>query len=192
MGDGPFRDSSAAIERAEILERENAELLAEIDRLRGGSSEAEKARAHDDTVRRLTRERDALKIELDKMRYSAPAVIDNATRKLREERDELRTELGNLRSELSKKLEREEKLDELHEKLEGTQDALLQAEREIKRLSRQCDDLAVKNALLKEQMPPSDDNRGAVFKRVTEERDELLAKVRELEEREASRSRKKR
>ena len=99
MGNSPFRDASAAIERAEILERENAELKDEIDRIRNGTSEAEKARVHDDTVRKLTRERDALKIELDKLRYSAPAVLDSATRKLREERDELREALWKLVSQ---------------------------------------------------------------------------------------------
>ncbi|MBS2013705.1 MAG: hypothetical protein JST00_12500 [Deltaproteobacteria bacterium] len=140
MGSGPFRDTSAAIERAETLERENAELLAEIERLRQGASASEEARAYDDTVRRLTRERDALKLELDKMRYSAPAVLDSATRKLREERDAIARELHALR----------------------------------------------------ERVPPSDDNRGAVLQRVTEERDELLARVRELEEQLASATRRKR
>lgn len=196
MGSGPFRDTSAAIERAETLARENAELLAEIERLRGASSEAEEARAHDDTVRRLTRERDALKIELDKMRYSAPAVLDSATRKLREERDELRDALAKVNGE-------EHAVDMMRARLEAMQDALVRAEHDVKRLTIQRDELekkqerlaeefAVQIAILKERLPPSDDNRSAVMKRVMEERDELLEKVRELEERLASAPRKKR
>lgn len=186
MGSGPFRDTSAAIERAETLERENAELLAEIERLRDGASETEKARAHDDTVRRLTRERDALKIELDKLRYSAPATLENATRHLREERDALRAELQKVVAD-------DRTIEVLRSKLEAAQDALVQADHDIARLELQRDELSGQIALLKERMPPSDDNRGAVFQRVTEERDELLAKVRDLEaEVEGLRTRRKR
>lgn len=185
MGNSPFRDASAAIERAEILERENAELKDEIERLRNGTSEAEKARAQDDLVRKLTRERDALKIELDKMRYSAPAVLDSVTRKLREERDELREALSKVGSD-------ERMVDALRAKLEAAQDAMLAADRDIGRLEKERDDALAKIELLKEQMPPSDDNRGAVLQRATQERDELLARVGELEAKLASTTKRKR
>lgn len=186
MGNSPFRDASAAIERAEILERENAELKDEIERIRNGTSEAEKARVHDDTVRKLTRERDALKIELDKLRYSAPAVLDSATRKLREERDELREALSKVESQ-------DRTVDALRAKLEAAQEAMLAADRDVSRLELERSDLLAKMDLLRERVPPSDDNRHAVLQRVTEERDELLARVRELEEQlAASKTRRKR
>lgn len=185
MGNSPFRDASAAIERAEILERENAELKDEIDRLRNGTSEAERARVHDDTVRKLTRERDALKIELDKLRYNAPAVLDSATRKLREERDELRETLSKVESQ-------DRAVDALRAKLEAAQEAMLAADRDVSRLEQERSDLLAKMDLLRERVPPSDDNRRAVLQRVTEERDELLARVRELEEQLASKTRRKR
>lgn len=185
MGDGPFRDGSAAFERAETLARENAELLSEIERLRNASSEAERARAYDDTLRRLTRERDALKIELDKMRYSAPAVLDSATRKLREERDELREQLARLGPP-------EPEVDTLRQRLDAAQSALVEADRDIKRIADQRDALAREVAALRERVPPSDDNRSAVLQRVIEERDELLARVRDLEEQLASATRRRR
>ena len=70
---------------------------------------------------------------------------------------------------------------------------MLAADRDVSRLELERSDLLAKMDLLRERVPPSDDNRHAVLQRVTEERDELLARVRELEEQlAASKTRRKR
>jgi uncharacterized protein involved in exopolysaccharide biosynthesis len=88
MGDGAFRDASAAIERAAMLEQENETLrgeLAEMAKLRVEVEELEKLRA-----------------EVTELRAIARTENESAyVKRLGEERDELATEVRELRERLA-------------------------------------------------------------------------------------------
>ncbi len=89
MGNGAFRDASAAIERAAMLEEENEQLrteLGEMARLRIEVEELEK-----------------LRTEVAELRAIARTENEGAyVKRLGEERDELATEVATLRERLAK------------------------------------------------------------------------------------------
>jgi hypothetical protein len=88
MTSGAFRDASAAIERATILEAENAELRAEL---------ADMAR-----LRIQVEELDKLRTEVEKLRALARTENEGAyVKRLGEERDELGHEVRSLRERLA-------------------------------------------------------------------------------------------
>jgi len=88
MGNGAFRDASAAIERAAMLEQENEELRSEI-------AEMAKLRVE---VEELT----SLRAEVEELRAIARTENEGAyVKRLGEERDELESEVRSLRDRLA-------------------------------------------------------------------------------------------
>jgi hypothetical protein len=88
MGDGAFRDASAAIERATMLEQENEQLRTEL---------ADMAR-----LRVEVEELATLRAEVEELRAIARTENEGAyVKRLGEERDELATEVRALRERLA-------------------------------------------------------------------------------------------
>jgi uncharacterized coiled-coil DUF342 family protein len=88
MGNGAFRDASAAIERAAMLEAENEQLRSEI-------ADMAKLRVE---VEELTK----LRAEVDELRAVARTENEGAyVKRLSEERDELAAEVRTLRERLA-------------------------------------------------------------------------------------------
>jgi vacuolar-type H+-ATPase subunit I/STV1 len=88
MGNGAFRDASAAIERALMLEQENEQLRSEI---------ADMAR-----LRIEVEELAKLRAEVDELRAIARAENEGAyVKRLGEERDELASEVRALRDRIA-------------------------------------------------------------------------------------------
>jgi hypothetical protein len=88
MGNGAFRDASAAIERAAMLEQENEQMRSEL---------ADMAR-----LRIEVEELAALRTEVSELRAIARAENEGAyVKRLGEERDELATQVTTLRERLA-------------------------------------------------------------------------------------------
>jgi predicted nucleic acid-binding Zn-ribbon protein len=156
VASGAYRDTGAAIERAEALEREVEELRAEIARL--------EAKPND---RRPNKERERLPPNVE--------ALENEVINLRAENELLRSQLD--RSPQPEPAERErgsatdgEEIAALRSELDAAHRAIEVREHEIDRLRSRLESEGA-------------DNRDAVIKRLTEEREELERELKEARER---------
>lgn len=156
---GAYRDTGAAIERAEALEREIEELRAEIGRLKAAP-----------TDRRPNREPTRVAPNL--------LTLENEVINLRAENELLRSQLeGSPRSDppprsrgITSDVDREE-IRALRSELDAAHRAIEVREHEIEMLRARL------------ESEGSTDNRDAVIKRLTEERAELARQLEEARER---------
>lgn len=156
---GAFRDATAALARVAALDQENAELRAEIERLRAARDDGRTAKDRD--VAQLRAQVDLLKRKLLKAEGREAAT---AHQRLVERRKEEIEQLEARKKELTSAVEA----------LKDEIDQLKKARVEEQRL---------REAL--EGKPPSDDqpfsdNRDAVIARLHEERNDLVRQVNQL------------
>jgi chromosome segregation ATPase len=145
---GAYRDTGAAIERAEALEREVEELRAEVARLKAASTDRS----------RPNREPTRLPPDVEE--------LENEVVNLRAENELLRGQSSEGSSAEIRATAVIAERDELR--------------REVTRLQNQIVDL---RARLHDRPAASSDNRDAVIKRLTEEREELERELREARDR---------
>lgn len=172
MSGGAFRDASAAIERAAVLEEENralheelVKLRVEVEALRNALDEAGIKAVPDADLAELRGERDILLREV--------RGVDNVRSRLAAVHDE-KSSLLYERNEMTRRLEvATNDLEQARGKIEDLRMELARAHRETEQARADAELPAV---------PP---NRDAYTQRVQDERDELLREVRELRDAQA-------
>lgn len=179
MGSGAFRDPSAALERARVLDDEVEALRAENAALRSGADETALARE----LRKALQERDALRRENEDQHLANIAIVQ----RMKEEKKALEKwyadSVARQKRSFDARLgELEARLDPATRKLDeayAARDPAANAARLVQ-VTKERDAFALRIA--GETTTEDETNLGAFLKRVIDERDELACEVQHLRE----------